>query len=86
MPKYLGKGVNFHLVACEHVLAQGTPKDVAKKSFERYCQNCGFWRDAFKRAEEAEKLGKTWRKLVCIHPNDKASFEKWKPHVTIWGR
>jgi len=81
MPKYLGKGANFHLIVCELMPSRG---EDPKRFHQTVCSRCGFYRDALQRQEEAMKVGKTWRKLVCVHPANKSALEKLKPHVTVW--
>lgn len=86
MPKYLGKGPTFYLVSCELMLPPNASFEEKKDFHERVCNDCGFFKDAMKRRDKAVKNGKGWRRLICIHPQNRAALEKWRPHVTVWGR
>lgn len=85
MPTYIGKGKQFWLVTCELMPSPNASKEEKIRVHQEVCVNCGFFRDALRRQQKAMKQGKQWRKLVCVHPKNKAVLEKWKPHVTVWG-
>jgi len=86
MPKYLGKGKQFFLVSCE--LMGAIPKNATfeyKKRFhEDFCNRCAYWIDAIERQEKAVAEGESWRRLVCIRPDDKQALQKFSPHITEW--
>ncbi|MBA7490868.1 hypothetical protein ES702_01411 [subsurface metagenome] len=81
MPKYVGKGPNFYLVTCELMLSPGASKEEKIKFHENFCNRCGFYRDAATRAEKAIKEKRKFAKLVCVHPANTATLEKWKQHI-----
>lgn len=86
MPKYVGKGATFYLVSCELLPSAELSSQRKEEFFRRVCQKCGFYKDSMKRVEKAVELDKKWRRLVCIHPQNREAWRKWKPHVTVWGR
>jgi hypothetical protein len=86
MPKYLGRGEQFYLIICEHTPFANMSKEQKIANHEKYCNRCGFFKDAVERQKKAIAQGKTWRRLICIHPTDKATLEKFKPHVTVWAK
>ena len=81
MPKYVGKGPNFYLVTCELMLSLGASKEEKIKFHEEFCSKCGFFKDAAARAEKAIKENRKFDKLVCVHPANTATLEKWKQHL-----
>lgn len=86
MPVYVGKGPNFHLVSCELLQSQTKTKEERIRFHQQTCERCGFYKDTVERQRKAVRQGKPWRRLMCVHPNDKATLEKWKSHVTVFGR
>lgn len=86
MPIYVGKGPNFYLVTCELLPRQTKTREERVRFHQQVCEHCGFFLDTIKRQNKAMKQGKAWRRLMCVHPNDKVTLEKWKSHITVFGR
>lgn len=84
MPKYIGKGVNFYLVVCELMPLPNVSKNDKIAFHETVCGSCGFYKDTKERAERARKVGKGFRRLICVRPENKAIIDKWKQHITVW--
>lgn len=83
----MGKAPTFFLVRCELMPFANMSLEEKKRFHEETCEvRCGIYRDWVKRKTKAEKKGKQYRQLVCVHPQNREAWEKWKPHVTIWGR
>lgn len=86
MPQYLGRGKDFYLIFCELMPSSQASKEEKLKIIQERCHNCGYFKDALARREQALLDHKPWRKLVCIHPQNKSAFEKFKGHVTEWAK
>ena len=82
VPRYIGKGPNFHLVICELQPLPDASNQKKQQFHEEVCGSCGFFTDAFKRAQKAQAEGKAWRKLICVRPENKAVLNKWIRHLT----
>lgn len=84
MPQYIGKGEQFYLIVCEHTPSANMSKEQKIANHEKYCNRCGFFKDAVERQKKAVAKGKTWRRLTCVHPKDSVTLEKLKLHITDW--
>jgi len=81
MPEYIGKGPNFYLVVCELMPPPTASKQEKIRFHQSVCSGCGFYKDAAARAEKAIKENRPFDKLICVHPANTATLEKWRKHI-----
>ena len=81
MPEYVGKGPNFYLVVCELTPPPNASKQEKIRFHREVCSKCGFYIDSFERAQKAIREKREFDKLICVHPANKATLEKWRKHI-----
>jgi len=83
MPEYVGEGKNFYLVKCELMPSPTASKQEKIRFHERFCSRCGFYMDCMDKAEKKMRQGKPFRKLICVHPDNKMALDKWTRYLTV---
>jgi len=81
MPRYLGKGANFHLISCEYIPLRNASKAEKNKVTQETCGNCGFFKDTMDRIMKRLEayLASNGKRIQEVELNnvDVEDFNEW---------